>query len=163
MEQLGQQFVAGVSGSAALVRALSIAVLALTLLACNARTPLADEQPDPPRPLGISGEKWELYTVNSYRSKEPTYAYNPFDKRTEIWLEYRVTLESKARVQLTLTCGQWQLPDGSEGCGQGVLVPNEKVWTRQGVSGEQIWVYSNERPKNGLSATFWHVDSRDAK
>jgi hypothetical protein len=92
---------------------------------------------------------------------KPTYLYNPYDKRTEIWLEYRLTLESKARVRLTLTCGQWQLPE--EACGQGVFVPNEKVWTRQGVNGEQIWVYSNGPPKNGQSATFWHVDSRDAE
>jgi hypothetical protein len=72
-------------------------------------------------------------------------------------------LESKTHVRLSLTCGQWQLPDASEFCGQGLLVPNEKVWTRPGASGEQIWVYSNGRPKNGSSATFWHIDSREAK
>jgi hypothetical protein len=117
-----------------MVRVLSIAILVLTPLACNARTPLAvDEQPDPPKPSSHPGEKWEAYAVNSYRCMELN-SYDPLDKRTEIWQEYRMTLESKTRVRLTLPCGQWRLPDASEGCGQGVLVPNEKVWTRHGLS-----------------------------
>ena len=73
-------------------------------------------------------------------------------------------VESKTGVRLTLTCGQWNLPTGEEGCGQGVLIPNENVWTRAGAaSGEQLWVYSNKQPRNGLSATFWHIDKSEAK
>lgn len=146
--------------------AFQVTALALFAAACQTTAPLSTESPDPPFPhlSKLPGEEWQVYRVIAYRSTDPTYAYNPYDRRTEIWLEYRLTLESKDRVQLTLTCGQWQLPDNSEGCGQGLLIPNEKVWTKEGrASGEQLWVYSKRTRKNGLGATFWHIDSREAR
>ena len=144
--------------------------------------PTQAERPDPPKPaFAAPDEKWELYTVKSYQSIRPTSQYNPVDKRTEIWEEYRLILRSKTRVQVALSCGQWVHFNDFTRCAQGVLLPYDKVWTRVGVSGkgeeallaatyenyskpeEGLWVYSNEKPKLGLRATFWHVDSREAE
>jgi hypothetical protein len=94
----------------------------------------------------------------------PTYSYNPYDRRSELWLEYHLTLESKNHVQLDLTCAQWQLPDNSQSCGQGLLIPNERIWTKEAAaSGEHLWLYSSRTRGNSLEATFWHIDSREAK
>lgn len=144
-------------------RLTSLVVLACCLIPTGCDEPGRQAKPDPPKPMSAPGEKWVLYTVMSYQSLEPTQAYNPWDKRSEIWEEYRLVLQSKTRGRLTVTCGQWWLPTGEEGCGQGVLLPNEKVWTRQGASGDNLWVYSSEHPRNGLNATLWHIDRRDAK
>jgi hypothetical protein len=74
-----------------------------------------------------------------------------------------MTLESPA-VGLKLTCTQVGPPDDPHSdCGQGALLPNDKLWTREGVSGEDLWVYCPRKPSNGgLEATFWHVESREA-
>jgi hypothetical protein len=118
------------------------------------------EAPKPPYP-SLPGDKWALYTVRAYRTLQPEYTWNPWYKRYELWFQYRMTLEDTAQqVRLTMTCGQMQT--GFLACGQGSLLPNNKVWTREGVSGEDLWVYSNRAPEKGQSATFWHVDSIEA-
>jgi hypothetical protein len=116
------------------------------------------EASKPPWPT-LPSEKWALYTVKAYRTLRPEYTYSPWDKRYELWLQYRMTLEDTAQqVRLTLTCGQVQQPDGLLACGQGALLPNDKVWTREGASGNEIlWVYD----RNG-HAGFWQIDSREA-
>jgi hypothetical protein len=35
--------------------------------------------------------------------------------------------------------------------------------TRAGVGGEQFWVYSNKGFSKGQAATFWHIESAEAK
>jgi hypothetical protein len=69
-----------------------------------------------------------------------------------------MVLEDKDRVLLTMTCGQVNEQNLQAACGQGSFAPNERVWARAGVSGDNLWVYTSEQ-----SSTFWHVDSSEAK
>ena len=138
-----------------------VKALTLTIAACNS------SDPPTPHPEGLPNDRWEVYKVKEYRSMEPTPAYNPLDKRNEIWQQYGLTLASGAGVRLTLTCGQWYLingpANGSEICAQGVLTPNERVWIRAGIRGDQFWVYSNKHPDNSLSPTLWVLKVSSAK
>jgi hypothetical protein len=143
------------------ILALLVLSIALALAGCD-----LTGTPDPPFPEAggkLPGDKWEVYTVKSYRTIEPKYVYVPLTKRTEVWLEFRLVLENKSRVLLTLSCGQVGPPTNLQvACGQGVLLPNEKVWTRAG-AGEDLWIYSKQQPENGQSATLWGIVSSEAK
>jgi hypothetical protein len=134
---------------------LAIAIV-LMLTACESELPF-------PHPVGLPGDKWEAYRVKGYGNVNSTYTFNPFDKQNEIWEEYRLTADSNTSIRLTLTCGEWKMPDSIDDCGNGAFTPNESVWTRPGVSSEQLWVYSNKHPEKGLTGSFWHIESRDAK
>ena len=129
----------------------------------SAESQNADARPDPPKPDSLPNEKWELYAVKSYESLEQTYVYNPIIKRTDTLEKFRITLRNKASVQLAMTCAQWLSSDDSQACGQGILLPNEKVWTKEGTSGQDLWIYSSQPAKSGLKTSQWHIDRRQAK
>jgi hypothetical protein len=155
-------------------KAISVAILSccFMLTACDqlgrksqpsAESQNADARPDPPKPDSLPNEKWELYAVKSYESLEQTYVYNPIIKRTDTLEKFRITLRNKASVQLAMTCAQWLSSDDSQACGQGILLPNEKVWTKEGTSGQDLWIYSSQPAKSGLKTSQWHIDRRQAK
>lgn len=149
----------------AAVRIANLVVVAGCLVLSGCEEIGRQTQPDPPKPLecGVPGARCELCTVKSYQSIEPRLDYNQEDKRRELWEGYRLVLQSKAHGRLTLSCGQFALADGSTFCGQGVIRPNDKLWAKEGASGESLWVWTNQHLEKGLSYSLWVVLKREAE
>jgi hypothetical protein len=128
--------------------------LCLVVTACDNAPFAKTEIDDPPKPLlrpypFVNPDNATLYTVKSYQ-----FVGSPPGR------EYRMELESKDQVRFMLSCSQAP-NENINFCGQGTLIPNDKVWAIQ--DGENISVYSNRAANEwNWGNTFWNIDGMRA-